>query len=537
MLDVLDYNLKDLKSIDSKDKSKNIEDLLIEKELLKSSSNFLKVAHTAKKLSASITCIESNKLEQESREGYNKARYDKETQTFNNVTYIHEEDNSVSINGTASNYSSFYLSDNFEEIEVGTYTVAVMYNKATTGDVHFDIRSDVNEVLKMIHLTGTSGSWNVATFSIEESKLVRPMLYITNNKTVENINVKFMLLKGEYTSNTLLKYEKYGQMPSYVYKSEYEGVTGDIRLKVSNKNNDEEQVFTIFLGNKILYKGDKIVRKEGKWYFEKHWKEFDKDIVENDINRDSQGFYFGANKLDNIKQGSKIYSICQKEKNIVDSEWNTFSGNFIGQLYPNNHRGVYINFIAESKAEIIEWYNNLHNKFIYELENEEFEPIEEEFLINQLDSILLKIKEYDDITNFEFDNDVVFEIEVERELLPSKIIKNNIYSSNPTKIGVWIKEDGSELNIYRKYINVGTLPNASSKNVDLGVNINSIIITRFDIFPYNPTANWCQTIPSGNKDNPITIEFSGSNAMIFTTSNRSVYTQTYAIFEYVDLGD
>lgn len=112
----------------------------------------------------------------------------------------------------------------------------------------------------------------------------------------------------------------------------------------------------------------------------------------------------------------------------------------------------------------------------------------------------------------------------------------DIYLSKPVKIGIWIKEDGSELNIYRKYINIGTLPNASSKNVDLGVNINSIIITRFDIFPYNPTANWGQTIPNGNKDNPITIEFSESNAIIGTTSNRSAYTQTYAIFEYVDKG-
>lgn len=111
-----------------------------------------------------------------------------------------------------------------------------------------------------------------------------------------------------------------------------------------------------------------------------------------------------------------------------------------------------------------------------------------------------------------------------------------IYSSNPVKIGIWIKEDESKLNIYRKYINIGALPNTSSKNVDLGVNINSIMITRFDIFPYNPTANWCQTIPSGNKDNPITIEFSESNAIIGTTSNRSAYTQTYAIFEYVDIG-
>lgn len=111
-----------------------------------------------------------------------------------------------------------------------------------------------------------------------------------------------------------------------------------------------------------------------------------------------------------------------------------------------------------------------------------------------------------------------------------------IYSSEPVKIGIWIKEDGSKLNIYRKYINIGALPNASSKNVDLGVNINSIIITRFDVFPYNPTTNWGQTIPNGNKDNSITIEFSGSNAIIGTTSNRSAYTQTYAIFEYVDIG-
>lgn len=112
----------------------------------------------------------------------------------------------------------------------------------------------------------------------------------------------------------------------------------------------------------------------------------------------------------------------------------------------------------------------------------------------------------------------------------------DIYSSNPVKIGIWIKEDGSKSNIYRKYINIGVLPNATSKTVGLGVNINSIIITRFDVFPYNPTANWGQAIPNGNKDNPITIEFSESNVIIGTNTNRSAYTQTYAIFEYVDIG-
>lgn len=112
----------------------------------------------------------------------------------------------------------------------------------------------------------------------------------------------------------------------------------------------------------------------------------------------------------------------------------------------------------------------------------------------------------------------------------------DIYSPVPVKIAVWIGEDGTKRNVYRKYINIGALPNSTTKNVDLGVNINSIIITRFDIFPYNPSSNWGQAIPNGNKDNSITIEFSESNAIIGTTSNRTAYTQTFAVFEYVDLG-
>ena len=67
--------------------------------------------------------------------------------------------------------------------------------------------------------------------------------------------------------------------------------------------------------------------------------------------------------------------------------------------------------------------SELEAYFILPIE-EELELIEDEVLIKQLDKILLNIYEYDDETNFDFDNNVTFEIEVEKDKL--RILENRL---------------------------------------------------------------------------------------------------------------
>lgn len=519
-----------------KTRTRILEDILIHKEKIKTESNSLKVDCTAEDLNASITCIESNKLEQEtSTKGKNTIPTDKK----------YWEPNHYAPNGDKGDYptrmrlidlekceanTEYYVSKNvfilrgynsnkdfiqnigvINGINNQTFTTAeeVVYLGVSVDKI-YDEYDEETDQLMICKMSETDKSWEKGYVDIPSTKYKSKIECVTgdvkllahNKNFAQNINYfnvdkQFLYtVKGDYklqkdkfyiiscdTENTGEKvYINQGVTSGYAYieswgimqkicngnrvfwrvkaldsdwhrlknivnkSSVNEGTTEGIFTGFTNNFMIEEipvqtkeealkyvpsefveckkQNFTISLGNKMLYKGDKIVRKDGKWYFSKHWKEFDRDIVANDVNRVSQGFYFGVNKLNGIKQGSKIYSTHQKQKDVVDNEWNCFDGNYAGMLYPNNHRGIYINYIADTKDEILEWYNNLSNKFIYELENEEPELIEDEILINQLDKILLNIYEYDDEINFDFDKEVIFEVEVKKDKL--RILENRL---------------------------------------------------------------------------------------------------------------
>lgn len=520
------------------------EDMLIHREKIRTESNSLRVENTSEDLSASIICIESNKLEQEVRQGYNKFDFQNIIiiQNQGNINYIDFENEKITLNRNDNRVTNVKIPD---ALKKGDYTVCVKIKAQNTTNndfFGFSIKNTLQD--NLVSKSTTSKNQTELILSKQDLENANSIYFYINNNENENCIVEIselMILKGTYTAETLPLYEKYGTSPSKDFPSEIKGVTGDLKLKVQNKNlaydiiysnpkvqyypfarlkykltegryyiisydtenngffsyinsgsnyglrkitdlysqehdgsqkkwivqainsnlyyevnlinrrdatseigagriynimieeidatTDEEALnylpskyvehkekeFTISLGNKTLYKGDKIVRQNGKWYFSRHWKEFNRAIVADDIGRVPQGFYIIEKVLTNIKKNTKLYSLYQKEKTVNDAEWNTFDGNYISQLYPNNHRGVYINYLAETKAEIIEWYNNLNNKFIYELEVEELELIGDENLIKQLDAILLNIYEYDDVTNFDFDNDVSFEIEVEKD--------------------------------------------------------------------------------------------------------------------------
>lgn len=485
------------------------------KETIKSEASSLRVENTAEGLRASITAIESNKLEQETsnkgknitptdskywesghydtngikvpyatrirlidfiecessleyftaNQTYILRGYDKDKNYIQNIGVIHD-------NATfTTNENVCYLGVSIDKVydEYNEETDQVMICKASESDKSWEkgyvdmpstkyksefegVTGDVNLVVHNKNLIGIgtlikgftdlqTGRFKIDNSSIayyfETSKLPDEITISAINANRSNISfynkIPDINVQSEIWNNanstkiprtiSIDKQYKY-VLIQFTYNQNATDIQVEEGIAVTDYTEPKKRNFTVSLEEKTLYKGDKIIRKEGKWYFAKHWKEFNREIFENDVNRVSQGFYFGANKLYNIKQASKIYSICQKEKNIVDSEWNTFSGNYIGQLYPNNHRGVYINYIAESKVEILEWYNSLSNKFIYELESEELEEIPESTLINQLDKILLNLYEYDDITNFNFDNDVTFEITVEKDKL--SILENRL---------------------------------------------------------------------------------------------------------------
>ena len=126
---------------------------------------------------------------------------------------------------------------------------------------------------------------------------------------------------------------------------------------------------------------------------------------------------------------------------------------------------------------------------------------------------------------------------VKEELIPSGIIKNNIYSSEETIVGTWI--DGKP--IYRKVIDFGALPNNTTKTYDTGD-------LKIDTFtePIRGTTEsatgFCSGVPFvhiGNNSYGVSINYNKNTNKISvqTGYDRSVQIKTYVILEYTKTTD
>lgn len=192
--------------------------------------------------------------------------------------------------------------------------------------------------------------------------------------------------------------------------------------KVTAYAEHKEKNFVISLGNKKLYKGDKIVRQNGKWYFDFKW-----TVINDFTNLILEGLGGGSyrarlslnNKIVNI---SHIY-LNKSYSNILNcisdgQTYNKIEGFTISSPNPYTTPQMFL-YIKEfenyTKEQYIQALNNLQAYFVVPLKEEDLEEILDSTLINQLDKILLNLYEYDDETNFDFDNDVIFEIEVEKD--------------------------------------------------------------------------------------------------------------------------
>lgn len=173
---------------------------------------------------------------QDTRAGYNFGKYDKETTTQNEVTFTHNEDESMNVNGTSNNYTTFVLNKTPVKLEAGTYTFAYIQDIATTGDIHFDIRNTLGNPLMITYLNAGLGTWKVKELILEETTEVNYVYYISNGLSVNNQNFKYMLLKGTYTVEDLPEYEAFGKMPSTNFPSPTKNVEGDYKIENVNSN-------------------------------------------------------------------------------------------------------------------------------------------------------------------------------------------------------------------------------------------------------------------------------------------------------------
>ena len=110
----------------------------------------------------------------------------------------------------------------------------------------------------------------------------------------------------------------------------------------------------------------------------------------------------------------------------------------------------------------------------------------------------------------------------------------DIYSTTETKIGTWINNKP----IYRKVINTGTMPNATTKSVATGIaNLKNIITLKG--VAYNSTSGASIPLPysSVTASQTLMVYFSGGNINFLTQYNYSAYTQSHIVIEYTKTTD
>lgn len=560
-----------------------LEDMLIKKEKIKSEDSSLRVENTAEGLQASISCIESNKLEQETREGYNLV----DETSISALTNIEKIENEIAttvlINNESINNLSFII--NKIKIEKGDYYLSC--------DIR--LKSGSCQKINSLQMTGNINqdsllSTEVISFpniSNEFQRYIRK--YTFKDSVAENEEVLRFLIQALKCEDAIFEikniqisrenkdYEKFGAKPSRNFESKVEGVTGDLKLKVQNKNlaydiiysnpkvqyypfarlkykltegryyiisydtenngffsyinsgsyyglrkitdlysqehdgskkkwivqaiksnlyevnlinrldatseigagciynlmieeidattdkealnylpskyvEHKEQEFTISLGDKTLYKGDKIV------YLNKNnpnategagWYEYNKMIKyifdgtetwkltnTQPTSEEWTSFYPVTAIKDKYNGGVRNEDICfsnyYKDTNNESASNIKIINDAISNIIltnPTTSGQIMIvsqnSTVEEMKDECKRLYdegNPLY--FVYTLQEPTYKPVTDEKLIKQLDAILLYMTEYEELTNFDFDNDVIFEITVEKDNL--KIINSRL---------------------------------------------------------------------------------------------------------------
>lgn len=366
---------------------------VVSKEKIKSEDSSLRVENTSEDLRASISCIESNKLEQITTSIANGDEYD--SPSINNPSPVKGVTGDVKLVVHNKNFISLgTFIEGYTRIESG------VFNPSSYGKSYI---FETKKLPDIITINGEVANRSNVSYYDEFPKInVQSKEYSAKNS---------MILPRKIEVNKTYKYI----LIQFGYEIELSNIQIDEGSESTEYVESKKQIYNVTLGTKTLYKGDKIIRKDGKWYLSLKWK----------ILNDFSNLIRQITNTENICRW-QVPFVCK----ITDSN-NNLNGGFSnilslvpeGQTYnkkigfTTNNSNVY--FYAEELSEMT--VSQAKNKlieigayFVLPIEDE-LEEITDETLMKQLDTILTCIIEYDDVTNFDFDNDVVFEINVEKD--------------------------------------------------------------------------------------------------------------------------
>lgn len=174
-------------------------------------------------------------LKQDTREGYNLLDISViKTQTSNGVTITNNGDGTLTFNGTATKSFGINTEITQKTIPAGNYTkyiikdtnigtgLTVSLGKTTSGSISGTVLQPKNGI-SSLELT-------------EDLTYNQLRLYINSGAVFNNYVLKWMIVEGTYTSDTIPDYEPYGAMPSIDYPSMPTVATGVQKIRRCGKN-------------------------------------------------------------------------------------------------------------------------------------------------------------------------------------------------------------------------------------------------------------------------------------------------------------
>lgn len=254
------------------------------------------------------------------------------TETKNGVTYKINEDCSITVNGTPTDYIPFNLLN--MSLKAGTYKFADGLN---SDNVFLQSLGDFSD-------TSQNHTFSLA----EDGKATVYLVIMTGAPTLNNVTLYPMIYEGTEDK----PYEQYGASPSPDYPSEIETVNGSVEIKVDNglettDTNYQSYTKTLPIQQEML-EGDYIedVEHHGWGKYEitgnEDWKKSG--------NPNNISYYLIINSiLVNIDGNTFSPSSSESETKVAIVLSNHFKAISPNQLFEGSENGICLNWVGEEK--------------------------------------------------------------------------------------------------------------------------------------------------------------------------------------------
>ena len=174
-------------------------------------------------------------MAQETREGYNLLDISNiQTQEKYGVTITNNGDGTLTFNGTSTNNFGINTKIEPKTLLAGNYTKSIPRDTNIKTGLTISLGTVSGGAIPKTILQPSTGT---ATFELEEDSTYNQLrMYIESGTIFNNYVLKWMIVKGTYTSETIPPFEQYGAMPSIEYSSMPVVATGLQKIKKIGKN-------------------------------------------------------------------------------------------------------------------------------------------------------------------------------------------------------------------------------------------------------------------------------------------------------------